>query len=72
MGFFDGVLKCNADNGGAHRWGQPEARTSELTGRTDHAQRCDGCGVTTWGKTSAEAMDRARDVDRANRRGRFG
>jgi len=69
VSFFDGVQDCNATNGGAHPWGEAEARTSRVTGRTDYAQQCGDCGVTAWGSTPAEAMDRAREFDRANRRG---
>jgi hypothetical protein len=60
MGFFSGVKECNEQNGGSHKWGS-----------SDYAQKCGGCGVTSWGSTPGEAMDNARNVDRANRDGRL-
>lgn len=71
MSFFEGVPECNESNGGVHPWSEAESITSALTGHTDWKQRCGGCGVTTWGSTPAEAMDNAREVDRANRAGRL-
>lgn len=70
MGFFSGVKECNEKNGGRHPFGEPEPR-GRFDGGTDYSQRCGDCGVTAWGSSPAEAMDRARDVDRANRDGRL-
>lgn len=71
MSFFDGVVACNQTGGGTHQWDEPERITSALTGASDWKQRCGGCGVTAWGSSPAEAMDHAREIDRANRAGRL-